>query len=1084
MKSVLYIILVSFAFNHAEFIDDTVNVNLLPLLEEDEGSSVTGMDGFTAYALNTKNEIEKDLTLDEETILSSQYLVTGAFKTTDQKKRWCLFSLTSYDDELDDDITILSLCFQVIAINTTRIIWKINEAEVQFELSEYYENKWVKIAVDVKDNAAFLRINCSQIGRPQKFITTPPKSVELKQDMKINLARADAKFDVVVQDLRLYYKSDDGTLKRLCEDIFGSDDDDFFGVFNRSSDGLNEDECHCKEETFAALLKRPEFRGAQGEIGPPGKDGKDGQKGEPGPIGERGALGPKGEPGKKGEIGPLGPIGQKGEKGEEGKEGKQGKQGPVGPIGPTGPEGPRGPRYVETKEEIEAMILGIDGLKGEKGERGLRGDVGPRGEPGVNGKDGPRGERGERGDDGLPGEYGDPGEDGMPGERGEKGDKGAPGEAGLPASLTSLLYEDIPPKERKQIIEKLRGLKGDQGVPGKQGERGEIGPEGVKGEPGLDGEDGLDGLKGDKGDKGDIGPQGPQGERGLRGEPGPAGTVPAHEIARLKGDRGEKGDQGLEGPQGITGKKGEKGDLGPKGHRGHHGDRGLPGIEGPMGPPGLNGTDGMKGEKGDTAPVILVKGVKGDMGNPGPEGKPGEKGSKGERGFTGPQGPHGVRGPRGLEGLRGEKGDMGPPGIAELGPKGEKGDSYFRDFHEIPEESDDEDFFYPVNTFVYRTVKALMRATQRMAVGTLVYVVQEQILLIKVNRTEWSNVMLSSWPPSQAIRASTDPVKPPTWSNQHNIETIPPATKTTSTTTTPKPTTTSTTTTTTTTPKPTTTTTTTTTTTPKPTTTSTTTTTTTTPKPTTTSTTTTTTTTLKPTTTSTTTTTTTTPRPRPTTTSTTTTMISPRPRRRSIRLVALNDRYPGKIKNKKEDADQMCRDQSIRFGKQYRKYFKAFRAHRAEDLKHLITRPNWDLPVVNALGDQLFDSWESMFNGSGAVFKSNIYTFSNINVLRDTTPHKRKLWHGGTMTGQFDGRNCHDWLSASPNDTGTGSSLRNNMLLSAETFTCDQELIVLCVGILPHYPRQINTQRYYNNNYIRRRRRTRHHHNRTLHYIY
>lgn len=211
-------------------------------------------------------------------------------------------------------------------------------------------------------------------------------------------------------------------------------------------------------------------------------------------------------------------------------------------------------------------------------------------------------------------------------------------------------------------------------------------------------------------------------------------------------------------------------------------------------------------------------------------------------------------------------------------------------------------------------------------------------------------------------------------------------------------------------------------------------------------------------------------------------------RGRNIRLIALNDPYAGTGKNKiKEDADDQCHKQS---GRLYRKgKFVAFRATKQQYLKGLVSKEDWSLPVVNVFEKPLFDSWESIFNGSGGVIdtyynRGNIYTFKGYNVFIDDKWKERKIWHGATNTGKYN-ENCNDWSSNSPFDYGTGSSIGSHLLLGQEKISCDKELIVLCVEVknvnfnTNNENSIVNNKRSKNNkNYISRRSKLRHYHSR------
>lgn len=115
-----------------------------------------------------------------------------------------------------------------------------------------------------------------------------------------------------------------------------------------------------ESEFLLRLLKRPEFKGPQGERG------ETGERGEVGIAGERGLDGTPGEPGQVGPEGPRGLAGARGPSGETGERGERGPRGEQGKIGLTGRAGKAGER----------------GAQGERGERGPKGDKGDPGEMG------------------------------------------------------------------------------------------------------------------------------------------------------------------------------------------------------------------------------------------------------------------------------------------------------------------------------------------------------------------------------------------------------------------------------------------------------------------------------------------------------------------------------------------------------------------------------------------------------------------------------------------------------------------------------------------------------------------------------
>lgn len=491
--------------------------------------------------------------------------------------------------------------------------------------------------------------------------------------------------------------------------------------------------CSCSIEVVSQLLKTmPEMKGPQGALGP---------MGERGPTGDSGSPGDKGEKGDRGHKGDEGLPGQKAEKGSKGEPGSAGSPGFEGPPGPRGPPGP--PAVNVEKEKDPVFIPGERGPPGPQGEKGLPGLLGNKGEKGE------KGDIGDKGRDGIAGDIGQKGEKGKKGEIGETGPAGGTGlkgEKGVKATLLDLLDDSLSPMENLQVVERLRGFNGSKGDKGDEGKKGDVGDKGDFGIPGNNGKDGSPGVPGTKGTKGEMGPIGPIGPKGNSGEPGMKGA---------KGDNGVPGSTGPHGPKGNTGNRGARGSRGPGGAKGA---KGSIGARGPTGPPGKDGIPGVKGENGQCAVIELdkVKGDKGDRGNDGAKGEPGTpglqgpvgppgpaatklvpfNGTPGSPGATGPTGPPGPvgspgpvgppgpTGPPGPPGSSGSPGVPGLPGVSITGPKGEPGNILISPF------IDSEDY-YVTSTVVFKSGDKLLKSSF-MRIGTLAYLIQERVLLVKV----------------------------------------------------------------------------------------------------------------------------------------------------------------------------------------------------------------------------------------------------------------------------------------------------------------------------------------------------------------
>ncbi|CAH0729565.1 unnamed protein product, partial [Brenthis ino] len=737
--------------------------------------------------------------------------------------------------------------------------------------------------------------------------------------------------------------------------------------------------CQCSELVVTKLLSTmPEMRGPPGEPGPQGEDGAQGMPGLTGLQGIQGEMGPRGFDGEKGKPGDNGLPGKDGERGSKGEPGRNGDPGPPGPEGPMGPPGPPGEAYKEI-EEAKMPIAGekgdigpigppgspgpkgIQGSKGEKGEEGLKGDKGEQviiRDKGLDGKPGPPGKPGETGQNGIPGQ---PGTHGRHGEKGEKGDKGDKGEQGLPgitAKLSDILYDDMDPIEKEAVIEKLRGYKGDKGESGHKGDIGDTGDRGPKGSAGNDGLQGPPGEKGAHGHKGDPGPEGPKGLRGNTGEPGPPGNVPTSAISLMKGPKGDQGEIGKTGPRGPNGHPGKKGPAGPRGYKGAKGEPGETGHKGATGYKGEVGPVGPKGEKGetplvDTAKLKGDKGERGETGKSGQDGKPGKPGTCEESNFltvTGPPGPPGPPGPSG------PPGPPGSPGISITGPKGEPGGIIskstlyaFNDVNNDSNTSNEDDDFYTAATVIYKTSTALFKRTSITPLGTLAYILQEKILLLKVENG-WQYVLMGSFLQTRDSHTSTSSPK------FHR------------------------------------------------------------------------------------------------TTEPTNPTEGVKSSDNYIRLVALNEPYPGNMltttnRTGRSAAEQECYKQAQKFHK--RSTFVPFISNNVVDLISIVKSiQDRHVPVVNLYGSVLFDSWSSMFNGSGAPLLSttSIYSFNGKNVFIDPTWPTKALWHGSTSFGIRAKRaSCEEWQSDSSLSHGAASTLYSNRLLEQEQYSCDNKLIVLCV---------------------------------------
>ncbi|XP_050073571.1 collagen alpha-1(XVIII) chain isoform X1 [Anopheles maculipalpis] len=575
-------------------------------------------------------------------------------------------------------------------------------------------------------------------------------------------------------------------------------------------------QCFCNASLIIEELKmdsklREYLRGPQGMPGKEGKTGSPGLTGVTGPQGERGTSGPKGDKGDRGDQGAAGPEGLQGSKGEPGLDGAPGVPGPAGPPGPPGL-----PENYDTnwnpsrmfKESmlgapIQGMRGGSPGLKGEPGEKGEigfpgekgeHGTKGDRGDPGLTGAKGERGHQGAHGQPGPKGPPGTPGIPGLPGQTGAsgpKGDKGNTGEAGPPG----------PPGPAGMVIHTEGGRNGTQDQcqcqPGPPGPPGLRGPPGYDGAPGLTGETGLPGHPGLPGDKGERGLPGPKGEKG------PEFII--NENAAFNSSRANKGEKGERGQRGRRGKTGAPGPIGPPGKPGGMGET-WPGRPGPK------GDQGPKGEKGDSMTLRGPKGDKGERGMNGRDGLPGPPGlpaASGDGGvqyipMPGPPGPPGQPGPPGPPGLSivGEKGEpgmdsrspfysesqhgfygrtggrssldelkalrelkhhkdyedstLGPPGPP--GPPGPAGRP-LHDSDEIPNSYGANVRIVP-GAVTFQNAETMSKMSSTTPVGTLAYIIDEEALLVRVNKG-WQYIALGTLVPIATVPPPTTTIVPP-----------------------------------------------------------------------------------------------------------------------------------------------------------------------------------------------------------------------------------------------------------------------------------------------------------------------------------
>ena len=154
-----------------------------------------------------------------------------------------------------------------------------------------------------------------------------------------------------------------------------------------------------------------------------------------------------------------------------------------------------------------------------------------------------------------------------------------------------------------------------------------------------------------------------------------------------------------------AGPQGPKGDTGATGPMGAQGPQGPVGSTGPIGPQGAQGLQGPKGETGAT----------------GAQGAAGPQGLQGPKGDTGAARAQGPAGPQGLTGLTGATGPQGTPGLID------------RSGLFVVSCSNTSQCNCPDSSVL------ITSAVSCPAIAGLVsYTLQEQRLLCKAYRTDWS----------------------------------------------------------------------------------------------------------------------------------------------------------------------------------------------------------------------------------------------------------------------------------------------------------------------------------------------------------
>ncbi|GBP58846.1 Collagen alpha-1(XV) chain [Eumeta japonica] len=503
-------------------------------------------------------------------------------------------------------------------------------------------------------------------------------------------------------------------------------------------------------------------------------------------------------------------------------------------------------------------------------------------------------------------------------------------------------------------------------------------------------------LRGFKGDTGERGEKGDKGHRGVEGPPGQPGK---------DGEAGVKGDGGVQGPTGP---------MGPEGRRGDKGDRGEPGLPGNVTPAEIELIRGPKGEAG-------APGKPGARGPTGPRGSTGPRGYKGQRGEAGPRGPTGLDGQNGKDGLPGQKGEKGDPAPAinitkVKGEKGSKGNSgrpgekgpsgppgpmgppgpaapvkNFTEFIPVPGPPGPPG---PPGSPGSPGSPGVSITGPKGEPGNIIsqpsmYNVYQQSGGGSGDEDEWYTSATIVYKTVRALikGSPTNPVGTLAYVIREQALLL------------------------------------------------------------------------------------rvergwqyvtmgsylventaphiTTHAPQQIVSNIRLESMSTRP---SLRLVALDMHHTGGIASPMQSRGFSAADHNCNLNARNEKVtgsFIPFLTSNGQDLKSLVFKEYHNLPIVNLYGELLFNSWTSIFDGSGGYFSEpmNIYSFNGTDIKAGPNWSYKAIWHGGDTVGRLvPGMHCSEWYSSSPKEYGMASSLHSRKLLSQERYPCNRKFIVLCI---------------------------------------
>ncbi len=165
-----------------------------------------------------------------------------------------------------------------------------------------------------------------------------------------------------------------------------------------------------------------------------------------------------------------------------------------------------------------------------------------------------------------------------------------------------------------------------------------------------------------------------------------------------------------------------------------------------------------------------------------------------------------------------------------------------------------------------------------------------------------------------------------------------------------------------------------------------------------------------------------------------------------IVISALNEAHDGNLGGL-IGADAKCSSQATSAG--YPGNWRAFLSTSTQNIKDLVTaEPASTIPVVNTLGEVMFDNWEAVFsNSTWSTTASYVWTFSGVRVDENTvspTWYQARNWTGTMSSGQASS-NCNNWTSMAT--TGDVGELDLRQLVYRTSQTCSVLAAVACVQI-------------------------------------